>query len=47
MTTLKKSAKRKPAYESEENMMEKMFKLYNKGGGKGSLEPYALYEYKG
>ena len=24
-----------------------MFKLYNKGGGKGSLEPYALYEYKG
>ncbi len=24
-----------------------MYKLYNKGGGKGSLEPYALYEYKG
>ena len=24
-----------------------MFKLYNKGGGKGSLEPYALYEYRG
>jgi len=23
-----------------------MFKLYNKGGGKGSLEPYALYEYR-
>ena len=24
-----------------------MYKLYNKGGGKGSLEPYVLYEYKG
>ena len=24
-----------------------MFRLYNKSGGKGSLEPYALYEYKG
>ena len=24
-----------------------MFKLYNKGGGKGSLEPYALYEFRG
>ena len=23
-----------------------MFKLYNKGGGKGTLEPYALYEYR-
>ena len=24
-----------------------LFRLYNRSGGKGSLEPYALYEYKG